>query len=164
MAIIANAQLNGQFIIGQDGHIYFQAFNTTGYSFPVAITATSSDRTNSETITVGHGFILGPTTPWRWYWKTGDRITVTYPNGQSVYWQCPATDRVYNSYSPSFRGANSDGYIYQGTISLTRIVSGNTELFYHFKKGGVDYVATSKDGPFHRLARRMTINNIDYKY
>ena len=59
---------------------------------------------------------------------------------------------------------NSDGYIYKGTITLTRVVSGKQERFYHFNKGGVDYVATSKSGPYYRLARRMTINNIDYKY
>ena len=59
---------------------------------------------------------------------------------------------------------NSDGYIFKGTITLTRVVSGKQERFYHFNKGGVDYVATSKRGPYYRLARRMTINNIDYKY
>ncbi len=56
---------------------------------------------------------------------------------------------------------NSDGYIYKGTISLTRVVSGKHERFYHFNKGGVDYVATSKSGPYYRLARRMTINHIE---
>lgn len=164
IGLSANAQLNGQFITGQVGHVYFRAFNTTGYAFPVSITATSSDRSNSETVTVGQGFVLGPTTPWKWYWKSGDRITVTYPNGQSVYWQCPANDCAYGSNSPSFRGTNSDGYIYKGTITLTRITSGTTETFYHFNKGGVDYVATSKRGPYYRLARRMTINYINYKY
>lgn len=59
---------------------------------------------------------------------------------------------------------SSDGYIYKGTITLTRVVSGRQERFYLFNKGGVDYVATSKSGPYYRLARRMTINNIDYKY
>lgn len=166
IGLSVNAQLSGQFITGQDGHIYFQALNTTGYAFSVSITATSSDRSNSETITVGQGFVLGPSTPWKWYWKSGDRITVTYPNGQSVYWQCSANDYAYGSgsNSPSFRGTNSDGYIYKGTISLTRRGSGKSEPFYHFNKGGVDYVATSKRGPYYRLARRMTINNIEYKY
>lgn len=59
---------------------------------------------------------------------------------------------------------NSDGYIYKGTITLTRVVSGRQERFYLFNKGGVDYVATSKSGPYYRLSRRMTINGIDYKY
>lgn len=164
MALIAKAQLNGQFITGQDGHIYFRALNTSGYIFPITITATSSDRTKSESITVGQGYILGPTTPWKWYWKAGDRITITYPNGQSFYWQCTATDRAYSSSSPSFRGSNSDGYIYKGAILLTRIVSGKKDLFYLFNKRGVDYVATSKNGPYYKLSRRMTINNIDYNY
>lgn len=59
---------------------------------------------------------------------------------------------------------NSDGYIYKGTIYLTRVASGRQDQFYLFNKGGVDYVATSKSGPYYRLAHRMTINNIDYKY
>lgn len=59
---------------------------------------------------------------------------------------------------------NSDGYIYKGTITLTRVVSGRQERFYLFNKGGIDYVATSKSGPYHRLTRCMTINGIDYKY
>lgn len=66
----------------------------------------------------------------------------------------------------SFRGknTNSDGYIHKGSINLTRVVSGIQESFYLFNKGGVDYVATSKSGPYHRLSHRMTINNIDYEY
>lgn len=62
------------------------------------------------------------------------------------------------------RDTNSDGYIYKGTINLTRVVPGIQEQFYHFNKGGVDYVATSKGGPYHRLTHRMTINYIDYEY
>jgi len=69
-----------------------------------------------------------------------------------------------NTCSAATYDRNSDGYIYKGTITLTRVVSGKQERFYHFKKGGGDYVATSKSGPYYRLARRMTINNIDYKY
>lgn len=61
-------------------------------------------------------------------------------------------------------GPNDDGFIYKGTITLTRVVSGKRETFYLFNKRGVDYVATSKYGPFYRLQSRMTINNIDYKY
>ncbi|MBD5309708.1 MAG: hypothetical protein HDS10_04695 [Bacteroides sp.] len=158
----SHAQLNGQFVKGQDGHIYFQAINTTGYAFPVTITATSSDRTNSETFTVVQGFILGPSTPWAWYWKSGDRISVTYPNGQGVYWQCNMTDGAYNSSSPSFRGTDSDGYIFQGTIELMRVGSGNVDVFYHFKKGTISYVSTSKSGPYIKLSKRLKINNIDY--
>lgn len=66
----------------------------------------------------------------------------------------------------SFRGnnTNSDGYISKGTISLERVYSGKSDSFYLFNKGGVDYVSTTKSGPYIRLSRRMTINNIDYKY
>lgn len=58
---------------------------------------------------------------------------------------------------------NSDGYIYKGTIYLTRVASSIRDQFYLFNKGGVDYVATSKSGPYYRLSNRMKINNIDYK-
>ena len=61
-------------------------------------------------------------------------------------------------------GPNDDGFIYKGTITLTRVVSGKRDTFYLFNKRGVDYVATSKSGPYYRLQSRMTINNIDYKY
>lgn len=75
----------------------------------------------------------------------------------------------YSSLSGSqitFRGhdTNSDGYIPKGTISLERVSSGIHDSFYLFNKGGVDYVSTSKSGPYLRLSRRMTINYIDYKY
>lgn len=66
----------------------------------------------------------------------------------------------------TFRGRNpnSDGYILQGDIVLERVISGKTDSFYLFNKGGVEYVSTSKNGPYYRLSHRMTINNIDYKY
>lgn len=61
-------------------------------------------------------------------------------------------------------GPDDDGFIYKGTISLTRVISGKKDTFYLFNKRGFDYVATSKSGPFYRLQSRMTINGIDYKY
>ena len=99
LSVSAFSQLSGSFSKDMNGNIYFKAMNVSGYYFNATIVATSTDRTNSETITVGEGFILGPTTPWRWYWKKGDRITVTYPNGESVYWVCPETDRAYSNIS-----------------------------------------------------------------
>lgn len=71
-----------------------------------------------------------------------------------------------NSSEISFRGtgSNSDGYIFQGNISLERVISGKTESFYLFNKGGIDYVAKSKSGPYYRLSGCMTINGIDYQY
>ncbi len=97
-----SAQLQGQFYVAQDGHIYFQATNVAGVYFNATVRAISDNRDNSETITVGQGFILGPTTPWQWYWKQGDRIYVTYPNGQQVFWECPNTDIAYNGNNISF--------------------------------------------------------------
>lgn len=99
LSVSAFSQLNGSFSKDRNGNIYFQAVNVSGYYLNATIVATSSDRRNAETITIGEGFILGPTTPWKWYWKKGDRITVTYPNGQSVYWVCPETDKVYSNIS-----------------------------------------------------------------
>ena len=106
-----SAQLQGQFFTGQDGHIYFQATNVAGVYFNATVRAISNDRDNSETITVGQGFILGPTTPWQWYWKEGDRIYVTYPNGQQVFWECPSTDIAYNRNNISFKGKHCTGTV-----------------------------------------------------
>lgn len=114
------AQLQGTFYTAQDGHIYFKAINVSGGNISVIINAYSSDRTNSESITINDGFILGPTTPWRWFWKKGDYIEVTYPWGQSVYWECPASDNIYNS--PSFSGqsgkCNIPGHHCTGFVPL----------------------------------------------
>lgn len=106
-----SAQLHGQFYTSQDGHIYFQATNVSGSYFNAAIRAISNNRDNSETITVGQGFLLGPTTPWKWYWKKGDRIYVTYPNGQSVYWECPSTDIAYSGSNVPFKGKHCNGTV-----------------------------------------------------
>lgn len=97
----------GGFYLAQDGHIYFQAANNTYYTFTVKVIATSTDRNNSEfqTIAPGGGFYLGPTTPWRWYWKRGDVISVVYQNGQSQTWTCSQNDKIYNS--PSFKEGNN---------------------------------------------------------
>lgn len=73
-------------------------------------------------------------------------------------------NNMVNSCHAATYQQDSDGYIYKGTITLTRIVSGKRETFYHFNKRGVDYVAKYKKGPYYRLERRMTINHIDYKY
>lgn len=144
LTISSFAQLRGDFIIGQDDHIYFVATNTTGYNFYIHVSAISIDNTTSptETIQVGEGFYLGPSTPWKWYWRKGDKILVTYPNGQSVYWICPYTDKVYKqNNNVTFKRDSSDGYIYQGSnISLTRVQSKRKDSFPHYKKGGYHYV------------------------
>ena len=84
----------GGFQQGNDGHIYFVANNQTGATFNIQIVAASTDRNNSETktMTPNGGFYLGPTTPWRWYWMRGDKISVVYANGQSQTWVCPQSD------------------------------------------------------------------------
>lgn len=107
------AQVIGGFQYYNDGHIYFQAQNQSGYVFNVTVYAVSSDRRNSEVATLGPGggFYIGPTTPWRWFWKEGDRLTIVYPNGQSVYWVCPQTDPAYRYNQPLFRGKHCTGKV-----------------------------------------------------
>jgi hypothetical protein len=61
-------------------------------------------------------------------------------------------------------GPDDDGFIYKGTITLTRVGSGRKDTFLLFNKRGVNYVAVRNGGPYIRLERRMTINNIDYIY
>lgn len=64
----------------------------------------------------------------------------------------------------SFHGTRDDGFIHKGRVELKRVGSRKPESFYLFNKGGVDYVAKKMSGPYYRLERRMTIENIDYTY
>lgn len=124
------AQVIGGFQYYNDGHIYFQAQNQSGYVFNVTVYAVSSDRRNSEVATLGPGggFYIGPTTPWRWFWKEGDRLTIVYPNGQSVYWVCPQTDPAYRRNQTSFRS------------NQTRTIN----LYYHVAGGNWEKIATAE--------------------
>lgn len=108
--LVSYTQIVGGFTIGNDGHIYFQAGNNTYYTYQVTIVAVSSDRRNSEqrVIVPGNGFYLGPTTPWRWYWKQDDKISVVYANGQTQTWTCPQSDKIYNE-NISFKGKHCSG-------------------------------------------------------
>lgn len=108
-----NAQFLGGFDYGNDGHIYFSASNNSGYTYTVKITAISSDRSNSETRTIssGNGFYIGPTTPWKWYWKRGDQLHIVYANGQSQYWVCPENDPAYSTSNVSFGGKCCNGTV-----------------------------------------------------
>ena len=106
------AQLSGTFL-WSNNHLYFTASNVTNYSFPISITAVSeyNDMQRSESIVVGPGggFHLGPTTPWHWSWHSGDRIYVTYPDGNTVYWECEMTETKPNQ--PSFKGKVCTGSV-----------------------------------------------------
>lgn len=64
----------------------------------------------------------------------------------------------------SFHGTCDDGYIYKGKIELRRAGGSKKDSFYLFNKRGVDYVATSKNGPYHKLENRMVIGKITYIY
>lgn len=113
MCLLASAQMLGGFQQGNDGHIYFVASNQTAATFNVQVMAVSTDRNNSEvrTITPNGGFYLGPTTPWKWFWKEGDEISVVYPNGQSQTWVCPQNDIAYSRSDVSFRGKHCTGTV-----------------------------------------------------
>lgn len=108
-----SAQLNGFFSWYNDGHLYFTANNATPYAFTVQVVAQSEynnvTRSEYQNIQPGGGFYLGPTTPWRWYWHSGDVLYVTYSNGQTVYWVCEETES--KSYSPSFKGKCCHGTV-----------------------------------------------------
>lgn len=76
-----------------------------------------------------------------------------------------SANSTINSCAAATYDYNSDGYIHKGTITLIAVVSGKKKLFHLFNKGGVDYVSkSSKGGPFYRLTKRMTIDNIAYTY
>ena len=110
MHFTSSAQITGSFNVGQDGHIYFQAQNQTDYTYQITIVAVSSDRDNSEgwTLSPGNGFYLCPSTPWQWYWKQGDTISVIYQNGHSQTWICPQSDQSYNV---TFKGTHCSGTV-----------------------------------------------------
>lgn len=98
---ISIAQLSGEFNLMEDGHYYFKAVNQFDTHGTIKIRAISyyRDIVNEEYITIkgyGDGFILGPSTPWKWYWHKGDRIYIVYPDGTDVHWECPYTDKWYS--------------------------------------------------------------------
>ena len=100
-----NAQIVGSFILGNDGHIYFQATNQSIYSYIINVKATSNDREayNNYQMMPGNTLYIGPNNDWQWYWKQNDIITITYSNGQYVFWKCPQNDKIYFS-TPNFTG------------------------------------------------------------
>lgn len=63
----------------------------------------------------------------------------------------------------SFRSESSDGYIHEGSISLTRVASHISESFPHYTKRGIHYV---KYGSVYirisGVGKFVSIGNIDY--
>ena len=145
------AQLNGDYYRANDGHIYFKATNTLNTSGTIKITAISyyNDEMREEYVTIrgyGDGFYLGPTTPWKWYWHKGDRLYITYPDGSSVFWECPYTEphneiSFHNHGDATPPNHSRDGYIYQG-----RSVKYNGNFYKLYKKSSNYYIYDRKDG------------------
>ncbi len=64
----------------------------------------------------------------------------------------------------SFKGSDNDGYIYDGHIVLTRVVSGIKDKFYKYRKFG--HIYASPDGKhFYKYSgvRTLTIGAIQYE-
>lgn len=63
----------------------------------------------------------------------------------------------------TFGGAtSSDGYVHEGKISLERTVSGITDTFEHYTKGGHDYVKVGARYIQVDSGQTVTINNVKY--
>ena len=71
-----------------------------------------------------------------------------------------ATEPVHNI---SFCGTdNSDGFIYEGSISLERTISNTSDTFPHYTKDGHDYVKVGSRYICVDKGNTVTINNIKY--
>lgn len=57
-----------------------------------------------------------------------------------------------------------DGFVYEGTISLTNVETGEREVFYRYSKDGIDYVSKTKRGPLYKLERSIKIEQVSYLY
>lgn len=105
ISLTSLAQLKGQFNYGRDGHIYFNLTNHTNYQVPITFTAQNNRKRESKTdrITIlpGNVFFFGPN--FGWAWEQGEIMTVTYANGQSYSWTCPATDSAVQNNSQGGR-------------------------------------------------------------
>ncbi len=106
---------------------------------------------------------------------TGQVMTVYGPancNGCVLYGRPPQYIETIKVPNPnyrreggnvSFRGKNSDGYIYVGQVTLCSD-GGISNTFYLFKKGNTKYAAKYRSGPFYSLSDSyVTIDNIKYK-
>ena len=67
----------------------------------------------------------------------------------------------YNPNNVSFQGANNDGYIPNGKITLKRVISGTCDTFDYYVKGDCEYVKYK--GRYYSLkGNRVTIDNVQY--
>ena len=96
VCLCSHGQLQGSYNYAQDGRIYFYLSNPTYYQIPVVWGVYNYDRNEQRqyqgVMRPGETFVYGPNA--NWVWMKGERFTVTYANGQSVYWTCPETDPV----------------------------------------------------------------------
>ena len=165
LSLYSFAQLQGSFQYGQDGHIYFYLHNPTPYSISVNWgvnnSQTGESRQNFGVMSPNGTFIYGPNN--RWIWMENETFTVTYSNGESVYWTCPQTDPTVKPSNTNFKGGeNSDGYIPKGKIRLRRTISGLYDTFDLYNKRGINYVRFK--GVYYKISGSgtITIDNIKY--
>lgn len=83
------AQINGGFY-RQNGYIYFIGQNVSGYSLSnLTIKCVNYALNQEQTFSMkflsnGNTFAVGPSEGW--VWQPGEKLTIIYANGQSVYW------------------------------------------------------------------------------
>ncbi len=108
ISISSYGQLQGKFIYGQDGHVYFCLTNPTGYAIPV-VWSVNNFKKNEQRLNQGYmpphkTFTYGPNA--QWVWEKEECFAITYvTNGQTVSWTCPVTDpALRNRSNISFKG------------------------------------------------------------
>lgn len=93
------AQVSGGFY-NQDGFIYFQGQNVSGYGLRnITIRCVNSYLNQQHEFTIdffpnGNIFTISPSDGWEW--QQGEQLFITFANGKSVYWTYQPVS-VYNS-------------------------------------------------------------------
>ena len=158
ISITSVAQLNGNFTRLNDGYVYFVLTNPTYNTYSVSWAATNDyqeqQRKGSMYIQPGQTVYFGPSTI-GWFWEQGETFA----------WATPYDSKIYsygNRSNPSFRGENSDGYIPDGDIVLTSVVSEYKKKFKKYTRRGSTYVKYGNNYIKVSGVRYVVIDNIKY--
>lgn len=113
------AQITGGFY-NQNGYIYFIGQNVSGYGLSnLTIKCVNNELNQQQTFTMdflsnGNRFSVGPSEDW--VWQPGERLIITYANGQSVYWVYQPAP-IYNSpYDNSFNNSSNNNMVIREQI------------------------------------------------